>query len=70
MKTTFKNTILMNALINGILGWMVFALVVCLIHADIDFTQVLLTTKCISVGVLAAAGSCLGYMIREDRLGR
>ena len=67
MKTTSTSNILTKALLNGFIGWLVFALVVCLKHGDANFAQALVAPMSIYIGIASAVGSYVGYVIRENR---
>ena len=66
MKTLNTNKILVKALANGILGWVVFALITCL-KADISLGEAFVAPASIYAAVAAFIGCYIGYRIRENR---
>ena len=66
MKTLHTDNILVKALANGILGWVVFALITCL-KADIRLGEAFVAPASIYAAVAAFIGCYIGYRIRENR---
>ncbi len=67
MKALNTNNILVKALANGILGWVVFALITCLKNTNISLGEAFVAPASIYAAVAAFIGCYIGYRIRENR---
>ena len=59
-KQVLRN-IIIKSLLNGVLGWLIFALVVRVNRNGITFAQALVIREAILLGIAACLGSFFGY---------
>jgi len=62
-----NNNILIKALVNGLLGWALFAVLTLLKNPGMDIGQALIALPSIYTAAAAFIGCYIGYRIRENR---
>ena len=67
MDKQFLKATIVRSVLNGILGWAIFAMVVRVKTPGMTFGQALMIREAILLGIAACVGSFFGYWIRERK---
>jgi len=59
--------IIIKSLVNGIMGWIIVALIFSLKRPDMTFVQGLTSMYPIYMGIAGFAGSLIGFSIRKNK---
>ena len=67
MDTQFLKRTIIRSILNGILGWLIFAMVVRAKTPGITFGQALMIREAMLLGIAAWVGSFFGYWRSEKK---